>query len=187
MQMKKEIELDEIETEKLRAELKRVQENRKLLLAIKEITMLMCFVMAISLILSTLCFPLVKVQTDSMEPTYEIGDILLCIRTKRIEEDDVIIFYSGNKCQISRVIGLPGSDISIDAKGNIYSDSNKTSYGNKETILADQEYPLFIKEKEYFVLNDRRNMLNDSRSKQFGLVKEDDIFALVLFKIWPLK
>lgn len=146
---------------------------------------LIIVIIALGYLLSSNFFPIVKVETQTMEPLFKNGDILLCYKTTEIKRGDNIVFYIGNKLQIKKVIGMPGETLSIDNKGNIYIDGNKSEYSNINNKLGDIEYPLIIQEREYFVLNEDRLNVKDSRSKEIGNIKQDDIYAKVIKDIWP--
>ncbi len=142
-------------------------------------------IVAFAYLLSSHFLPIVKVETASMSPDYEIGDYLLCLRTKEVETGDDVLFYWGNKLEIKKVVASAGDSVSIDDNGDLYINGTRSEYSDKDTVAGDVDYPLLIKQREYFVLNTKRSDLADSRSSQMGNVKQDDLYAKVLLKLWP--
>lgn len=89
---------------------------------------------------------------------------------------------------VKRIIGMPGETVQIQ-DGNVYIDGRKLvtdTYRLSEILdpgIAGEEIKL--KEDEYFVLGDNRNLSTDSRSEYVGAIKKDDIDGKVVFRIWP--
>ena len=42
-----------------------------------------------------------------------------------------------------------------------------------------------IEDDEYFVMGDNRNVSDDSRSEDIGVVKKDTITGVASFRFWP--
>ncbi|MCQ2482305.1 MAG: signal peptidase I, partial [Clostridia bacterium] len=93
-------------------------------------------VAAIAILIVTLVLPVLQVSGNSMEPTFKDGDVVLLIRTEKLETGDICGFYWNNKLLLKRVIGTPGDIIKMDASGNIYVND----------FLLDESY---ISEKAY--------------------------------------
>lgn len=130
------------------------------------------------------------VAGNSMQPTFETGDVL---KTSRVEDDteiargDIVVFNHENKQYIKRVIGLPGESICI-RNGQIYvgvNDSFELS-GYEYDAITDQgilenEYIYQIPVNCYFCVGDNRNNSNDCRA--FGAVPRSIITKIVIKKI----
>ena len=139
-----------------------------------------------------------EVSGDSMEPTLSNGDNLIVdkisYRFKEPERFDIIVFpfqYQKDTYYIKRIIGLPGETVQIDEDGNIYIDGEilEESYG-REVIDADKlgiaYEPITLGDDEYFVLGDNRNHSSDSRVREVGNIKKDQIVGKAWVRIWPL-
>ena len=105
------------------------------------------------------------------------------------ERFDIIVFHSisaPGKQYVKKIIGLPGENVKIDAKGNIYINNVKLDehYG-KEVIqdpgLAAQE--ITLGEDEYWCMGDNRNHSSDSRV--IGPVPRSRILGKAFIRIYP--
>ena len=135
------------------------------------------------------------VNGTSMVPTLEDGDQLICdkisYRFRDPERFDIIIFpyqYQKNTYFIKRVIGLPGETVRIDYDGNIYINGEilNETYGLEKMAypgIAEQE--ITLGDDEYFVLGDNRNVSEDSRYPDVGLIKRKDIIGRAWLRIYP--
>lgn len=139
-----------------------------------------------------------EVSGSSMEPTLSDGDNLIVdkisYRFKDPERFDIIVFpfqYQKDTYYIKRIIGLPGETVQIDEDGNIYINGEilEESYG-REVIDADKlgiaAEPITLGEDEYFVLGDNRNHSSDSRVREVGNIKKDQIVGKAWVRIWPI-
>ncbi len=135
------------------------------------------------------------VNGTSMVPTLEDGDQLICdkisYRFHDPERFDIIIFpykYQKNTYFIKRVIGLPGETVRIDYDGSIYINGEilDEKYGlEKMTYPGIAEQEITLGNDEYFVLGDNRNVSEDSRYPDVGLIKREDIIGRAWLRIYP--
>ncbi len=156
---------------------------------IKHVVEVLVVAAAISVLLATLFFPILKVSGVSMEPTLENGQIIVLEKSGKFETGDLIGFYYQNKILLKRVIGQAGDYINIDASGNVYVNDVKLDepYLN-ETALGDCdiELPYQVPDGKIFVMGDNRSKSVDSRSKLVGCVSEEQVVGRVMLRIWPL-
>ena len=141
------------------------------------------------------------VEGESMEPSLSNGDSVIIQKLSYYLEEpkrfDVIVFPVKNTGEaknpkknfyVKRIIGLPGETIQIQEGVVFVNDRQlKSDTYCLSRILdgGDAAIPMKLKEDEYFVLGDNRNMSTDSRSSFVGTVKRKDISGKVFLRIWP--
>ncbi len=128
---------------------------------------------------------------DSMEPTLYNGQSILIDRFIYIisspRRNDVIVFMpNGNKNShyyVKRVIGLPGETVLIK-NGVIYVNGAVLDVNDRYDTIADPGIAsdtVKLGKNEYFVLGDKRNSSEDSRSGNIGAVSKDMITGKAWF------
>lgn len=142
-----------------------------------------------------------RVEGQSMEPTLSDGDSVIIQKLSYIfgepERFDVIVFpvkatgdgkNGEDSFYVKRIIGLPGETVQV-RDGSVYIDGEKLEADNyclsKMLDGGNADVPVKIKDDEYFVLGDNRNMSTDSRNSYVGMVKKEDISGKVFLRIWP--
>jgi len=147
-------------------------------------------VAAVSVLIATLLFPVLRVYGSSMSPTVNEGDVVLTLKTSHFECGDVVALWYGNKMLIKRVIACSGSWVNIDAEGNVYVDGKaldepyvtEKALGNCTITL-----PYQVPDGKLFVLGDHRSISQDSRNADVGCVETDKIAGKLFFCVWPLQ
>lgn len=145
-------------------------------------------VAAIAVLIATLALPVLQIEGSSMEPTLKDDEIVVLLKTSRLERGQLCCFSYQNKLLIKRIIGVPGDRIVIDADGYVYVNGEKLdepyvldrAYGE-----CDIEFPFNVTDNHYFILGDHRSTSIDSRSSVVGLVSGDQIVGKIFFRIWP--
>lgn len=131
-----------------------------------------------------------QVVGPSMSPTLKEGSVVVVNKmNKSPKREDVIVLSQAEKYMIKRVIGLPGEY--IEYKDNVlYINGEKydEKYLNSDVItedfsLKDLDHTI-IPDNMYLVLGDNRMDSMDSRD--YGLIKKDQIIGKVIMNIWPL-
>lgn len=131
------------------------------------------------------------VRGASMEPNFEESDYLivdqLSYRFREPNRGEVIVFHypaDPSKRHIKRIIGLPEEEVKIE-DGNIFiiSDGEKIlieeDYIPKTEISKEKD--IFLKEGEFFVMGDNRNVSFDSRN--WGALPKENIIGKVFFQV----
>ena len=128
----------------------------------------------------------------SMEPALYNGQEVLINRfiykITSPKRGDVIAFLpNGNQNShyyLKRIVGLPGESIQI-IDGYVYINGERVPEDEYDKMadygIAGNEIQLGS--DEYFVLGDNRNMSEDSRSGNIGVVKKDTIAGKVWFHL----
>lgn len=134
----------------------------------------------------------VFVKGDSMNPTFEDGNLTLSINCfYEPKNSDVIVFKSKSLHEnlIKRIIATEGQTVYIDyTASKVYVDDKALTEDytrDSELFFYEQIYttenPCTVPEGYVFVMGDNRNNSLDSRSSQVGLVKKSDILGKVVF------
>ena len=136
-----------------------------------------------------------QVVGPSMQPTLNEGDVLILNKFHYylfdVKRNDVVsLKYDGSKYLIKRVIGLPGESIYykdniLYINGNPYKENIVEGLVTEDFDLKDLGYDK-IPDDMYLVLGDNRGNSLDSRNKEVGLIKKEDIIGKVFIRIWPL-
>ena len=135
------------------------------------------------------------VSGSSMNPNFENGEYLIIdefsYHFRQPERGEVIIFrypLDQSKFFIKRIIGLPNEKFEI--KNNqiyIYNEIFpegiliEESYINNNKPMTNKT--IALKDNEYFVMGDNRNMSSDSRI--WGTLDEKLIIGRAWIRLWP--
>lgn len=190
MSEKKRMTVDIPSVEQVESELNRIRYKRSFLKTFLNTATIVAAVAAVSVLLSTIFFPVIQVSGDSMAPTLNDGNILVTYQTKNVSYGDLCCVSWQNKTLLKRVIGLPGDVISIDGDGNVYVNQElidepyviQKSLGN-----CDISFPYEVPDRQIFILGDNRELSTDSRNSDIGCLEKEQIVGKVLFRIWPIK
>ena len=183
----KKLNYDSLSIEQIETELKKETYKSKYFNILSSTIYGLIIVAALSALIATLIMPVFQISSSSMSPKYNTGDIVLSIKTKNIKSGDIIAFYHGNKILVKRVIAGTGNWINIDESGQVYINGyrleenyvKELNYGD-----SDIEYPYQVPDGHWFVLSDDRANSIDSRNKEIGSIKQEDIIGKILFKLW---
>ena len=134
-------------------------------------------------ILFEVVFGLTPMANADMQPAVCAGDLMLYYRLdKNLKSDDVVVFQKEDIQYTGRIVAVPGDVVEITDESDLMV--------NKSTVMEDNifyttpaydsevEYPLALKEDQYFILCDNREGAKDSRS--FGVVDTSEIKGKVI-------
>ena len=134
-------------------------------------------------ILFGVVFGLTPMANADMQPAVCAGDLMLYYRLdKNLKSDDVVVFQKEGIQYTGRIVAVPGDVVEITDESDLMV--------NKSTVMEDNifyttpaydsevEYPLTLKEDQYFILCDSREGAKDSRS--FGAVETGEIKGKVI-------
>ncbi len=125
----------------------------------------------------------VKVNGSSMAPTLRGGEIMILNKRSKIKRFDIVVLKIDEQPDnlIKRVIGMPGEEIEIRSETIYINDKPiEDNYGAGHTYDIDK---IKLKDDEYYVLGDNRQISMDSRI--FGPVKREDIKGTTKYIVYP--
>ena len=187
--MNADIKFDLPTTKELEEELYRIKYNQRYKKLFRSTIYALIIILAISVVIATLIFPVLQIYENSMSPTLEKGDIVLSVKTKDIKGGDVIAFYYNNHILVKRVIAVSSDWVEFDIEGNVYVNGryiNETYLKNKDVGKYDISFPYQVPENTYFVLNDERSESLDSRSQIIGTIKQEDVVGKIIIRLRPM-
>lgn len=124
-------------------------------------------------------------HTNDMVPSFKDGDLIITYKLDRQMYSDLAVAYKNpsNNIQFGRIIGVPGDKI------NILDDGSYTINGNipLESIYYNTypgegiTYPYTVPENSYFIMNDYRDNINDSRT--YGAINKKDIEGPIFLEL----
>ena len=118
-----------------------------------------------------------------MQPAVCAGDLMLYYRLdKNLNSDDVVVFQKEGIQYTGRIVAVPGDVVEITDESELMVNKNTVMEDNifytTPAYDSEVEYPLALKEDQYFILCDNREGAKDSRS--FGVVDTSEIKGKVI-------
>jgi signal peptidase I len=185
--IKKNLDYNAISIEELESELKKETYKSKYFNILSSTIYGLIIVAAFAAIIATLIMPVFQISGSSMKPVLNNGDLVISIKTKKLNSGDIIAFYHGNKILVKRVIARAGQWVVIDESGKVYVDGVLLEEPYIESFVlgdCDIKFPYQVPAESWFVLGDNRTIFTDSRNSEIGSIKEEDIIGKILFKLW---
>ncbi len=173
----------------LRYELKCESYKRRSINMLLRIIGILAVVTALSIILATFFFSVMRIQSNSMEPLLHENDLVLVLKSNEFNSGNLVAFYYNNKILIKRVMGVNGDWVNIDEDGDVYVNGEQQDEPyvlDKSLGNGDVDFPFQVSANRIFVLGDHRSISMDSRDSMIGTVAEEQIIGKVLFRFWPL-
>ena len=187
--MDKEQKRDFPQLDILQRELKRERYKRRFRRLLRSTVNALIVVAAIAALIATLVLPVLQIAGTSMEPNLNDGDIVLLVKTGKLETGDLCAFYFSNKILIKRIIGTPGDYIWIEEDGTVFLNGaamDEPYLSEKSLGECDVEFPYQVPENSYFMMGDHRQTSIDSRSSVIGCIASDQIIGKIICRLWPL-
>ena len=128
-------------------------------------------------------FGLTPMANADMQPAVCAGDLMLYYRLgKNLNSDDVVVFQKEGIQYTGRIVAVPGDVVEITDESELMVNKNTVMEDNifytTPAYDSEVEYPLALKEDQYFILCDNREGAKDSRS--FGVVDTSEIKGKVI-------
>lgn len=132
-------------------------------------------------ILLSFVFGIYVVHDNRSYPMLKDGDLCLILRPAELRSGDAVVYTSGGKIRFGRIAAMPGETVDIGDEGlmvngyNVFEDTvYPTGAEGAETV-----FPYTVPEGMYFILNDYRPDISDSRT--FGAVSKKNIKGRIIF------
>lgn len=187
--MKKDKLIKKPSMEELQEELNRVKHKKTYNSVLRSTIFTLITIAAVAVLVATLWMPVLKIYGSSMSPTTEDGDIVVCVKSEKMNTGDIVAFYYNNKILVKRVIAKSGDWVNISEDGTVFVNNEELDepYVSEKALgECDIEFPYQVPEKRIFVLGDHRNVSVDSRSTSVGCVAEEQIVGRIIYRVWPL-
>lgn len=176
--------------EQLQNELLRIR-KRKQYVSIVKSTISSLIVFAALVLIVVVSLPVMHISGDSMLGTLADGNMIVTLRTERVEPGDLAVFFSsGGKLLVKRVIAEAGDEVNILGDGTVTVNGEvleEPYAANKARGDYDIKLPYVVPQGRYFVLGDNRTISIDSRNSALGCVSGEQIIGKAVVKIWPLE
>lgn len=187
MKKNKQIEIPSLN--EIQSERKRIRRGVYYRQALRGTVSVLLVVAAVAVLITTLFLPILQISGDSMSPTLEHDEIVICLKTRAFDKGDLIAFYYQGKILLKRVIAQPDDEVAIDSEGNVYVNQEllEEPYVTEKGLGdCDLEFPYRVPGTGYFVLGDRRSNSVDSRNSVVGAVTQENVIGKVFIRVWPL-
>ena len=163
----------EAEQKKQQAE----REKRRTLRALRNLLIKLAVLALAGYLLLNYVVGIYVVHSNDMYPAVRDGDLLITYRLADYLNGNIVSYTYGGKRYFGRIVGVPGDVVEIDDEGRYTVNGSMpfetVYYETRAAELSEVSYPFTVGEGEYFVLNDLRENLSDSRS--FGGIPEEDM------------
>ena len=175
--------------DELKGELRRERYKRRFRRVLRKTVDALIVVAAIAAIIATLLLPVLEIAGTSMEPNLNDGDIVLLVKTDKLETGDLCAFYYSNKILIKRVIATPGDYLWLEDDGTVFLNGTELQepYLTEKALgECDISFPYQVPENAFFMMGDQRETSIDSRSSVIGCISTDHIIGKIVCKFWPI-
>ena len=175
--------------DELKGELRRERYKRRFRRVLRKTVDALIVVAAIAAIIATLLLPVLEIAGTSMEPNLNDGDIVLLVKTDKLETGDLCAFYYSNKILIKRVIATPGDYLWLEDDGTVFLNGTELPepYLTEKALgECDISFPYQVPENAFFMMGDQRETSIDSRSSVIGCISTDHIIGKIVCKFWPI-
>lgn len=178
-----------IDIQALEEELKRVKRRKRFRALLRSTIYTLIVVSAVAVLVAVLFMPVLRIYGSSMTPTLNEGEIIVSVKTDKVEPGDVVGVYYGSKLLIKRCIAQEHDWVDIDPYGNVFvnGDALDEPYVSEKAFgECDLELPYQVPDSCIFVMGDHRETSIDSRNTSVGCIDKENIVGKIVFRVWPL-
>ncbi|MFI3141364.1 MAG: signal peptidase I [Clostridia bacterium] len=181
-------ELTMLTAQQIEKELGRITYKKRYTQVMRSTIFILAVVAAVAILIATMFLPVLNVYGTSMTPTFEDGDIVVCIKKSDFEAGELVAFYYNNKILVKRVIATSGQWVDIDDEGNVTVDGellDEPYLEQKALGECNIEFPYQVPDGRYFVMGDNRSISADSRIEEIGCISQEEIVGEIIFRVFP--
>ena len=133
----------------------------------------------------------IKVPTESMYPTIKVGDriiVTIVYNKEKLKSGDLVVFKSDELKQtlIKRLIGLPGDEVIVKEKGQVFINGNKIEEPYV-VYMEDLDKSFKVPKDKYLFFGDNRAGSLDARRWKTPYIDSKDIKGKAQFVTYPFK
>ena len=145
---------------------------------IKDFVVILCAIFIFQFVLG------VKIQSgNNMFPAVKDGDLVVYFRLDDPIRTETVIYRAKNKDMVGRVVAGPGDIVNISETGELSVNggvvAEEVFYATDLPDNSQLVYPYTVPSGSYFILNDFRSDISDSRS--IGGVPKKDVKGTAIF------
>ena len=173
----------------LEAELARVNKKRGTKRVFAFLTCVVVIVGLVAALAYTQVVTPLRIHGDSMEPTFQAGDIVVSLDYGEVEKGDVVAFEHDGQILVKRVIATAGDEVDINDIGTLFVNDEvlpEPYVAEKSFGRSNVDFPCVVPESCLFVVGDNRVSSVDSRNTSVGFVSTDQVIGELVFQVYPL-
>lgn len=159
---------------------KEYSEKDKTKIALIKLLVKILSIIAIVFILLHFVFGIFVCHDNNMFQKVGDGDLIITLKVEKSYSGDIIAYRQDGKVHFGRVVAVDGDTVNITDTNYTINGTNPYEVIYYKTLPNGDKvkYPLELSEGKYFVLNDMREDMNDSRT--FGTIDKKDYLGKVV-------
>lgn len=119
-----------------------------------------------------------------MFPAVKDGDLCMFFKPEKCRINDVVLYLDDHdSLRLGRIVAEEGQLVEFPEEGgylvNGYQPAEEITCETYTDKKTDIKYPLKIKKETYFIMNDFRSDMNDSRTQ--GMIERSRIYGKLVF------
>ena len=173
-----------------------IQQKRNIKREVEEWLESVMIALAFMIFLFVFVIGIVIVNGDSMDNILQDGQRLITLPVfyQAGQGDIVVIHRDEERPILKRVIACGGQTVDIDFRtGAVTLDREMLDEPYVSSQISDYDedrmlsFPVEVPEDRYFVMGDNRGNSLDSRYREVGIIRENQIFGKVVLRIYPFQ